>query len=62
MSRAGQETAGDLAEGGVAIHAPAQRVGKPADAERPDVGELRLVVDLARHHEHRRLQFVERRA
>ena len=40
--------------------AAAQRVGKPADAERPDVGELRLVEHLARHDDHRGLQFVQR--
>ena len=43
-----------------------ERVGKPADAERPDVGELRRVERLGRHDDHRGLQFVhgarERRA
>ena len=55
-----EEAARDLAQRGLRTHAPAERVRKPADAQRPDVGELRLVVDLARHHEHRRLELVHR--
>ena len=65
-ARAGQKAAGDFAQRGLSTDAPAQRVGKPSDAKRPDVGELRLIEDLARHHDHRRLEFVhgpgERRA
>ena len=54
------KVARDFAQRSVATHPPAQRVGKAADAERPDIGELRLVIDLAGHHDHRRLQFVHR--
>jgi hypothetical protein len=55
-----QEASRDFAERGVTRDALPQRVGKPADSERPDVGELGLVEDLARHDDHRGLQFVHR--
>ena len=58
-ARAGQETARDFLERGVAADAAPQLVGKTADTERPDVRE-RLIDDVGGDDEHRRLQFVER--
>ena len=55
-----EEAACDLAQRGLGTRAPAEGVRKPADGQRPDVGEFRLVVDLARHHEHGRLELVHR--
>src|SRR5262245_17289712 len=55
-----QKTARDFAKRGLAADATPEGVGKTSDAKRPDVGELRLVVDLAGDDEHGRLQLVER--
>src|SRR5262245_14616491 len=47
-----KEAARDLAKRHAAADAPAQLVRKPAHCERPDIGELRLVVHLARDDQH----------
>ena len=57
---AGQKASGDLPQCRLTIHAPAQLVGKPIDAERPDVGELRRIDGGRRNHDHRGLQLVQR--
>ncbi len=59
-ARSGEEAPGDLAQGGVPADPSAQRGGEAAGAERPEIRELRLVVDGARDHDHRGLKLVER--
>ncbi len=57
---AGQKGPGDLAQRDVARDALAKRIGEAADGKRPQIRELRQVYDLARHHDHGGLQFVQR--
>ena len=51
---------GNLTERDLASDAGAQLNRKAADAQRPDVGEFRLIEDGTRDHEHRCLELVQR--
>src|SRR5262245_58706157 len=57
---AAEEAARDFLHCDVALHAPGQPIRKARHAERPDIGELRLVIDTLGNDQHRRLQLVER--